>query len=153
MFGFFLTLLVVIGIFLSVVILLQAGKGGGLAAMGGGGGTMTEGVLGGRQASTFLVRATWTAGAAFMILSLILAILSSRQGGTGSILADEFGTVPTAPAPVLPGAEPLPGGGAAPQPLPDGGAIPDGLGALGNGGEGGFPASPWNPCLPLTPPR
>ncbi|MFW5904722.1 MAG: preprotein translocase subunit SecG, partial [bacterium] len=73
MFGFFLTLLVLDGIFLAIVILLQAGKGGGLAAMGGGV-TATEGVLGGRQAATFLVRASWTAGAIFMVLALILAI-------------------------------------------------------------------------------
>jgi preprotein translocase subunit SecG len=78
MYGFFLTILVLDGIFLSVVILLQAGKGGGLAAMGGGGGTMTEGVLGGRQATSFLTRATWVSGAAFMVLALLLAILSSR---------------------------------------------------------------------------
>ncbi|MYI67150.1 MAG: preprotein translocase subunit SecG, partial [Gemmatimonadetes bacterium] len=36
MYGFLLALLVLDGILLGVVILLQAGKGGGLAAMGGG---------------------------------------------------------------------------------------------------------------------
>lgn len=127
MYGLFLTLLVVDAIFLSVVILLQAGKGGGLAAMGGGGGTMTEGVLGGRQATSFLTRATWISGAAFMILALILAILSSRGQTTGSILQSEFQT-PTAPAPVLPGTQPMPGGGEG-----AGGAVPPA------GGEGGAP--------------
>lgn len=129
MYGLLLGILVLIGLFLTVVILLQAGKGGGLAAMGGGGGTMTEGVLGGRQASSFLVRATWVAGASFMVLSLVLAILSSRSAGPGSILADEFRSIPAAPAPVLPGAQPLPGGGQGGAPLPDGGAggTPDGF--------------------------
>ena len=42
MYGFLLAVLVLDGIFLSVVILLQAGKGGGLAAVGGGGGTMAS---------------------------------------------------------------------------------------------------------------
>jgi protein translocase SecG subunit len=45
MYGFLLALLVLDGIFLSVVILLQSGKGGGLAAVGGSGGTMADGVL------------------------------------------------------------------------------------------------------------
>jgi preprotein translocase subunit SecG len=105
MYGFFLTILVLDGIFLAVVILLQAGKGGGLAAMGGGGGTMTEGVLGGRQASTFLVRASWVAGGIFMVLSLILAILSSRGDRPGSLLQSEFQGAPAVPAPLLPGAD------------------------------------------------
>ncbi len=102
MFGFFLTLLVLDGIFLAIVILLQAGKGGGLAAMGGGV-TATEGVLGGRQAATFLVRSSWTAGAIFMVLALILAILSSRSQQPGSILQQDFQQVPTQPTPVIPG--------------------------------------------------
>jgi len=103
MYGFFLTLLVLDGLFLSVVVLLQAGKGGGLAAMGGGGGTMTEGVLGGRQASNFLVKASWISGGIFMVLALILAILSARSDRPGSILESEFRSLPSAPAPVLPG--------------------------------------------------
>ncbi len=102
MYTFFLVLLVLIGIFLTVIILLQAGKGGGLAAMGGGV-TSTEGVLGGRQATTFLVRATWAGGAAFMVLALILAILSSRAQAPGSILQQDLQQIPTQPAPVIPG--------------------------------------------------
>lgn len=121
MYGFFLTLLVLDGLFLSVVVLLQAGKGGGLAAMGGGGGTMTEGVLGGRQASTFLVKASWVSGAIFMVLALILAILSSRAERPGSILESEFRSLPTAPAPVLPGLEsPVPAPTEVPATPPDG---------------------------------
>ena len=59
MYSILLAALVLDGIFLSVVILMQAGKGGGLAAVGGSGGTMADGVLGGRQATTVLTRATW----------------------------------------------------------------------------------------------
>lgn len=143
MFGFFLTLLVLDGIFLATIILLQSGKGGGLAAMGGGV-TSTEGVLGGRQAATFLVRASWAAGAAFMILSLILAILSSRAQAPGSILEEGL-QAPTQPTPVIPnqgGAPPEQGGvppdeGAVP---PDGEAVPP----QGAGGEdeGAIPDTP-----------
>lgn len=109
MFGFFLTLIVLDGIFLVTIILLQAGKGGGLAAMGGGV-TATEGVLGGRQAATFLVRASWTAGTIFMVLALILAIMSSRAQQPTSILQQEFQQVPTQPTPVIPGGQDAPPG-------------------------------------------
>ncbi len=119
MFGFFLTLMVLNGFFLATVILLQAGKGGGLAAMGGGV-TATEGVLGGRQATTFLTRATWTSGTIFMVLALILAILSSRGTEPGSILQDDFQLPGQQPTPVIPGGGE--GTGEAPDPV-----IPDGL--------------------------
>lgn len=123
MYGFLLTILVLNGLFLAVVVLLQAGKGGGLAAMGGGGGTMTEGVLGGRQAANFLTRASWISGGIFMVLSLVLAILSSRTESPGSILQQEFQSAPAIPSPVLPGGAALPEGGAvelAPPSAPEG---------------------------------
>ncbi|MXW18433.1 MAG: preprotein translocase subunit SecG [Gemmatimonadetes bacterium] len=97
MYGFLLTLLVLDGVVLGVVILLQAGKGGGLAAMGGGA-AATE-VLGGRQATSFLTRTTWIAGSAFMGLSLILAIMSSRNTAATSILQGI--EAPPAPVPLL----------------------------------------------------
>jgi len=105
MYGFLLTLLVLDGLFLSIVILLQSGKGGGLAAMGGGS-AATEGILGGRQATSVLTRATWIAGSAFMVLSLILAILSTRSQTQQSILREGLQPV-TAPASVAPEAIPL----------------------------------------------
>jgi preprotein translocase subunit SecG len=123
MYGFFLTVLVLNGLFLAVVVLLQAGKGGGLAAMGGGGGTMTEGVMGGRQAANFLTRATWISGGIFMVLSLVLAILSSRTDRPGSILQQEFQSAPSIPAPVLPGGAVIPEGAGpdgAPPAAPEG---------------------------------
>lgn len=118
MYGFLLTLLVVDGVFLGVVILLQAGKGGGLAAMGGGA-AATE-VLGGRQATSLLTRATWVAGSTFMALSLILAIMSSRATGPTSVL--EGLDAPTAPAALLQGenASPILVPGVEEVPPPDG---------------------------------
>ncbi len=100
MYGFLLTLLVLDGIFLGVVILLQAGKGGGLAAMGGG--AAAADVLGGRQATTLFTRATWIAGSVFMTLSLVLAILSSRSQAPTSVLDDLANPLTTTPEPVLP---------------------------------------------------
>jgi preprotein translocase subunit SecG len=104
MYGFLLAVLVLDGIFLSVVILLQSGKGGGLAAVGGGGGTMADGVLGGRQATTVLTRSTWTAGTIFMVLSLVLSIMSSRAAAPESVIEVNAPAAQTAPEPVLPGA-------------------------------------------------
>jgi preprotein translocase subunit SecG len=104
-FGLLLTLLILDGLLLVVVVLLQAGKGGGLAAMGGGGGAGTENFMGGRQAATVLTRATWTTGALFLALSVVLSILSSRSQEDASVLQEEFRqTAPAAPQPILPGA-------------------------------------------------
>ena len=106
MYGFLLSLLVLDGIFLGVVILLQSGKGGGLAAMGGG--AAAADVLGGRQATTLLTRATWIAGTAFMTLSLVLAIMSSRSAVPMSVLEGIATPALTAPQPVLPEAAGVP---------------------------------------------
>lgn len=105
MYGLLLFLLVVDGILLGIVILLQAGKGGGLAAMGGGV-TATEGILAGRQATTFLTRTTWITGTVFMVLALVLSIMSSRAQQPTSILREglESGAPAPAPTPLLPGA-------------------------------------------------
>jgi preprotein translocase subunit SecG len=105
MYGLLLGLLILDGIFLSVVILLQAGKGGGLAAMGGG--AAATDVLGGRQATTLLTRATWTGGTLFMVLALVLSIMSSQATVPTSILEGVTAPSTSAPQPVLPGAEPV----------------------------------------------
>ncbi len=109
MYGFLLALLVLDGFFLGVVILLQSGKGGGLAAMGGGA-AATEGILGGRQATTVLTRATWIGGGLFMGLALVLSIMSSRAQQPQSILLNELQQTAPAPEPILPGLSETPAG-------------------------------------------
>ena len=101
MYELLLALLVLDGIFMTVIILLQSGKGGGLAAVGGGA-AMTEGILGGRQANIVLTRATWTSGTIFMVLALVLSIMSSRARPPSSIIQVDAPVAAT-PAPVLPG--------------------------------------------------
>ena len=126
MYGFLLAILLLDGLFLSVVILLQAGKGGGLAAMGGSV-TATDGLFGGRQATTFLTRASWVAGGTFMVLALLLAILSSRTQLPASILQEELAPAavptPVLPEAVTPAPAPVevetPGTGAGAEPLPE----------------------------------
>lgn len=109
MYSLLLTLLILDGLIMAVVILLQSGKGGGLASMGGGMGSGGDTLIGGRQAANLLTKTTWTTGTIFLVLSLVLAILSSRAQRPNSILRDEFRTAPAAtPAPVqVPGATPV----------------------------------------------
>ena len=122
MYGFLLFLLVLDGLILGIVILLQAGKGGGLAAMGGGV-SATEGILAGRQAASVLTRTTWTTGTIFMLLALVLSIVSSRATAPSSILRESAQQV--APTPVLPGLdESVPPVDAAPAADPAAGETP-----------------------------
>lgn len=65
-------------LFLILVVLLQAGKGDGLAVLGAGG-TSTNSVLGSRGAASFLSKLTVGSAVLFMLLSIILAFLSSRS--------------------------------------------------------------------------
>ncbi len=132
MYNFLLFVLVLDGLFLGVVILLQSGKGGGLAAMGGG--AAATDVLGGRQATTLLTRATWVAGSAFMALSLVLAIMSSRSNAPTSVLEGIGAPAATVPEPLVPpvGVVPPVGGEAAPE---GGSAPPDASNAGGSENE------------------
>lgn len=132
MFGILLTVMIVDGILLTVIILLQAGKGGGLAAMGGGSGG-TESFMGGRQAATVLTKATWASGAVFVGLAVVLSILSTRSQEATPLLQDEFRSTPTAPQPILPGAGDGEGAGGV---IPGIGEEPTG-GQEGGGGSSG----------------
>ena len=62
----------------------------------------TDGILGGRQATNLLTRATWTSGTIFMVLALVLSIMSSRSALPTSVLRPEMPAA-TEPVPVLPG--------------------------------------------------
>jgi preprotein translocase subunit SecG len=90
MFVLILTLHVLIGLVLIVVVLLQAGKGGGLAsAFGGAGGT--DAVFGGRGAATFLSKFTTVLGTLFFVTSLSLAISSTRGPSPTAVPRESIG--------------------------------------------------------------
>jgi preprotein translocase subunit SecG len=105
---------VLVSAVLILVILLQAGKGGGL---GGAFGGSTQAVFGGRGAQTFLGKVTSAAAAVFMITSLSLSYLSTRSGSVvkdapapvgapapmGAPPSAPAQTSPAQPAPALPG--------------------------------------------------
>jgi preprotein translocase subunit SecG len=126
MFAFLVSLLILDAMILSVVVLLQAGQGGGLASLGGGG---TDTVLGGRQAVTILTKLTWWCGGIFLVLSLALSL--TPRGGSSTGLQERLrAATPAAPtqaplpleAPTQPSTETPKGQGAAapaaPKPAP-----------------------------------
>jgi preprotein translocase subunit SecG len=94
MFAFLVSLLILDAIVLSIVVLLQAGQGGGLASLGGGG---TDTVLGGRQAVTILTKLTWWCGGLFMVLSLLLSFVP-RGGGSSGLQERLRQATPAAPS-------------------------------------------------------
>src|SRR4026208_2265693 len=99
MFYVLLVLLIPEPLLPSVVVLLQAGQGGGLASLGGGG---TDTVLGGRQAVTILTKLTWWCGGIFPSPSL--APPFPPRGGNTSALQERL----RAATPAEPQQAPLP---------------------------------------------
>lgn len=73
---------VVVCLFLVVVVLLQSGKAADLAGAFGGMGSQTA--FGPRGAATVLSKATTIAAAVFMLTSLSLAIMATRNAGTST---------------------------------------------------------------------
>src|SRR5262252_2665184 len=79
---------VVICLFLIVVVLLQSGKAADLAGAFGGMGSQTA--FGPRGSATLLSKATTASAVLFMVTSLSLSILATRQsGGVGSTVLEK----------------------------------------------------------------
>ncbi len=120
---------VIVCFFLMVVVLLQSGKAADLAGAFGGMGSQTA--FGPRGSATVLSRATTIAAAVFMVTSLTLAILATRNSGTtGSVLEKQKAPAKTtatpAPATTPNGntSVPLPGIPSAPAQAAPGQAAP-----------------------------
>ncbi|MCU0226525.1 MAG: preprotein translocase subunit SecG [Bryobacterales bacterium] len=75
---------VIVCLFLIVVVLLQSGKAGDISSAFGGMGSQTA--FGPRSGATLLTRATTTSAVLFMLTSLTLTIVSSRQGATSTVI-------------------------------------------------------------------
>ena len=119
LYNILLALLIIDGLILGVVVLLQAGQGGGLASLGGG---STDLVMGGRQAITILHKASWITGSVFMFLALVMSIVASNRAiGESDVQrqlrqqAPAQQQVPAAPLQTAPGPAP---GTPAPAPAP-----------------------------------
>ena len=85
------------------VILLQRSEGGALGIGGGGSGLMT-----GRASANLLTRVTAGLAAAFIITSLLLAILAAHRTAPRSILDQPVPAAPAAPSDTTPAAPAAP---------------------------------------------
>src|SRR5881409_1460499 len=106
---------ILVCLFLIVVVLLQSGKAADLAGAFGGMGSQTA--FGPRGSATLLSKATTGSAILFMVTSLSLSIMATRQTGVGSTILDKHPgpakpntttttlppSVPVAPAPSTPG--------------------------------------------------
>jgi preprotein translocase subunit SecG len=93
---------IVVCLFLVVVILLQSGKAADLAGAFGGMGSQTA--FGPRGSATLLSKATTVSAVIFMITSLGLSILATRNAGLGTTVLEDMKNAPakSAPAPAAP---------------------------------------------------
>ena len=95
MYALVMTIHVVVCIFLIIVVLLQSGKAADLAGAFCGMGSQTA--CGPRGSATLLSKATTISAVLFMVTSLSLSILATRNAGLGTSVLD---TAPARTAPV-----------------------------------------------------
>ena len=123
---------VIVCIFLIIVVLLQSGKAADMAGAFGGMGSQTA--FGPRGSATLLSKATTISAVLFMITSLSLSILATRNAGLGTTVLEAAPStgapVKSAPAPAksvpipiqVPGQQPVnanpSGGNTVPLPMP-----------------------------------
>ena len=84
-----LTIHLILALALVGIVLLQRSEGGGLGLGGGGGGG--DGIMSGRGAATALTKITWVLAIAFIITSMSLTIIASRNANSSSIF-DRLGS-------------------------------------------------------------
>ncbi len=93
----FLTVLhIIVGLFLILVILLQAGKGAAIGASLGSAGS--QAMFGSSGAGNFLTKLTTAAAIIFMVTSLSLAVISSTRDQDSVITEVEETTEQVPPA-------------------------------------------------------
>jgi preprotein translocase subunit SecG len=86
MYIFLILVHVVVCVFLIIVVLLQSGKAADLAGAFGGMGSQTA--FGPRGSATLLSKATTVSAVVFMLTSLSLSILATRNAGLGTTVLD-----------------------------------------------------------------
>ena len=122
MYIFLLIVHVIVCIVLILVVLLQAGRGGGFSDMLGGGQPQS---LFGTQTNAFMMRATEVCAVIFIVTSLSLAILSTQRGKSlvaqQRMIRELQSKIPVpAQAPQVPPQAPAPNPNAqAPAPAPE----------------------------------
>jgi preprotein translocase subunit SecG len=106
---------VVVCIFLIIVVLLQSGKAADLAGAFGGMGSQTA--FGPRGSATLLSKATTVSAIVFMLTSMALSILATRNAGLGTTVLEDAQPKKGAPTQTVPAAPQ----GQAPITVPNGG--------------------------------
>ena len=86
---------IIVCIFLIIVVLLQSGKAADLAGAFGGMGSQTA--FGPRGSATLLSKATTVSAVLFMITSLSLSILATRNAGLGTTVLEDIQQPKSAP--------------------------------------------------------
>ena len=81
-----LTIHLILALALVGIVLLQRSEGGGLGLGGGG-----DGIMSGRGAATALSKITWLLAIGFIITSMSLTIIASRNANSSSIF-DRLGS-------------------------------------------------------------
>ena len=107
MFTLLMVFFVILAFFLAFFILLQQGKGDmGLGSLSG----STQMLFGGSGGQEFFERTTWILGAIFVLGSLGLSVLKSKEARESRLAG--FVTLQKKQAPGLPSAPPVPSSGA-----------------------------------------
>lgn len=126
MYILFLIVHILVCLFLIVVVLLQSGKAADLAGAFGGMGSQTA--FGPRGSATLLSKATTISAIVFMITSLSLSIMATRNAGLGSTVLEDSPSRKSAPAKSAPAAPSktnvqIPGVPVTPTPAPAGNTV------------------------------
>ena len=91
-------LILIVSVLLGLIVLVQNSKGGGLVSNFGGANQM----MGVRQTSDFLEKATWTLGGILVVLCLLSSITlprNSKEGAPKSELENVIAPLPTVETP------------------------------------------------------
>ena len=91
---------VLVCLVLSLVILLQQGRGGDIASAFGG--SSSQAAFGARSGATLLTKATAIAAVLFMLFALTLSILGQRGGTSSVVSGTPSPAAATAPKPAAP---------------------------------------------------
>lgn len=106
MFTFILVIHIIVSFVMIIAVLLQVGKGASIGSTFGGG-SSSQTVFGSAGPATMLGKVTYACAAIFMVTSLTLTYLSSRQKSTS--LMSDVPSVTTTPPPAVPAALGAPG--------------------------------------------
>ena len=150
MYTFVLTLHIILCILLTILILMQPGKGADVSSAFGGGAASQ--LFGASGPGNFLTRGTGMLAALFMVTSVTLALYSTSGSGAldnlkeGDLGEEGSGFGNSTPPPAENGLPPLPVA-PTPGPTPNGGVVPPDMQP-----PGGAPALPPGEGAPPPPP-